>query len=159
VTVGSGDLFGHLLGWSRIGIQHPRDPNLVSGITLDDSIGDTLGLVHFGFTPDARMPKFPASGLGNQCPIYLRKQRRPVQGQPSGQSRPAAAFIAGRMRDGHFHIDTFISANVRDEPRSQRARLVLQEVEPSSCSFESDIDSTRRDRCDRWLWRLVRSLA
>jgi hypothetical protein len=137
VTVGSGDLFGHLLGRSRRGIQHPRDPNLVSGFTLEDSTGDILGLILFCFTRGARMPKFPASGLANWCPIYLRKQRRPVHGQRSGENRPAATLIVGRMHEKHFHIETFISPNVRDEPRSQQARLVLLEIGDSSDSFQS----------------------
>jgi len=53
---------------------------------------------------------------------------------------------------------TAFLANVKDEPRPERARLVRRDNLQFAVSFQFRGGSTRRDRSGRWLWRLVRLL-
>jgi hypothetical protein len=48
--------------------------------------------------------------------------------------------------------------NVKDEPRWELARRVPHDDPHSAVSFRSSFGRTRRDRSQRWLWRLVRSI-
>jgi hypothetical protein len=53
------------------------------------------------------------------------------------------------------HNAVLFLPNVKDEPRRHLARRVPQSELDSEPSLRSTFGRTRRDRCRRWLWRLV----
>ena len=76
-----------------------------------------------------------------------------------GGTTDKTSFARGAgMRHSSPHrrsTDSGALPNVQDEPRLQRARLVPHSEFDRLLHIGEGPDSTRRDRCRRWLWRLV----
>jgi hypothetical protein len=102
--------------------------------------------------PDVRTPRIHPSITHGSRTKQSSGSALVCSSAPAGDSASSTQVI-GKNLLGRYN-ESYLP-NVKDEPRPQLARRVPHTIQQSTASLLFSLNSTRRDSCGRWLWRLV----